>query len=137
MEDKLDEIAQGKLEWRKVITDFWQPFILILEDVETKAKRVKIETEKVGRPCPECHQGELVIRTGRFGKFISCSRFPDCKYTEKFIEKVGLKCPECQEGEVIIKKPGKGKSFTAVRVILNAVGLLGGYLNLKKEKQVK
>jgi DNA topoisomerase-1 len=111
MEDNLDKIAKGDLIWRDVIGDFWRPFVLILNDVEANSERVKIETDFVGRKCPECKEGDLVIRIGRFGKFISCSRFPDCKYREKYVEKVGVLCPECGTGEVIIKKTAKGKRF--------------------------
>jgi len=53
----------------------------------------------------------LVIRIGRFGKFISCSRFPDCKYTEKYLEKIGMICPDCGKGDVIIKKSKRGRNF--------------------------
>ncbi|KKR70295.1 MAG: topoisomerase protein [Candidatus Woesebacteria bacterium GW2011_GWA2_40_7b] len=111
MEDRLDEIANGKLKWAKEISDFWKPFDKKLIDVEKNSKRVKIEVEKLGKACPECKKGELVIRTGRFGKFISCSRFPDCKFTDKYLEKIGLACPECKKGEVIVKKTGKGRKF--------------------------
>lgn len=111
MEDDLDAVANGKTPWVKTIKDFWKPFDKKLTTVGKKSKRVKIETEKLGRACPECKEGELVIRIGRFGKFISCSRFPDCKYTEKFIEKTGAKCPECKEGDVVIKKTRRGKRF--------------------------
>ena len=111
MEGDLDEIANGKLKWTKTIGDFWKPFDKKLVDVEKNSKRVKIEVEKLGKPCPECKEGELVIRTGRFGKFISCLRFPDCKYTDKYLEKIGLACPECKKGEVIVKKTGKGRKF--------------------------
>jgi DNA topoisomerase I len=111
MEGELDSVAEGKLAWVKTIKDFWTPFNKKLKDVEKNAKRVKIEVEKLGKKCPECNKGELVIRTGRFGKFISCSRFPDCKYTEKYLEKIGVKCPECKEGDVIVKKTGKGRKF--------------------------
>ncbi|KKT64878.1 MAG: topoisomerase protein, partial [Candidatus Woesebacteria bacterium GW2011_GWA2_44_33] len=75
------------------------------------SKRVKIEVEKLGLVCPKCKKGELVVRIGRFGKFISCSRFPDCDFTEKYIEKIGMKCPKCGSGDVIVKKTGKGKKF--------------------------
>ena len=108
MEDNLDHIANGKVAWEKPIKDFWNPFSKKLEKVTETSKRVKIEVEKTGRSCPECKKGELVIRIGRFGKFISCSRFPDCKHTEKYIEKVGIKCPECKEGDMIIKKSFRG-----------------------------
>jgi DNA topoisomerase-1 len=111
MENELDDIASGKMEWVKAIRDFWKPFDKKLIDVEKNAKRVKIEVEKLGQKCPDCKDGELVIRTGRFGKFISCSLFPDCKYTAKYLEKVGVKCPDCKEGDVIVKKTGKGRKF--------------------------
>ena len=111
MEGKLDDVANGKLKWASEISNFWKPFDKKLGDVEKNSKRVKIEVEKLGRHCPDCKDGELVIRTGRFGKFISCSLFPECKHTEKFLDKVGLKCPECQQGDVITKKTGKGRNF--------------------------
>lgn len=117
MEDDLDKVAEGKLEWEKRMKTFYTPLAKKLKDVEKNADRVKIEVEKLGKKCPECgkeHGGELVIRMGRFGKFISCSRFPDCKHTEKFMNKINMKCPECGEkhgGEVIIKRTGKGRSF--------------------------
>ena len=111
MEDNLDFIASGKLDWHEMMKDFWEPFLKDVKTVEENAKRVKIEAEKTGRECPECKSGELVIRTGRFGKFISCSRFPDCKYTEKLVEKINVMCPGCKEGEVIIKKTKRGRKF--------------------------
>lgn len=111
MEGELDDVANGKTVWVKTIKDFWKPFDKKLVDVEKNSKRVKIEVEKLGKKCPECKEGELVIRTGRFGKFVSCSRFPDCKHTEKYLEKIGVKCPECGEGDVIVKKTSKGRNF--------------------------
>jgi DNA topoisomerase-1 len=90
---------------------FWKPFKKKVDVVTKTGKRVKIEVEKLGKKCPDCKEGELVIRIGRFGKFISCSRFPDCKHTEKYLEKVGMKCPECGKGDVIIKKSRRGRNF--------------------------
>lgn len=111
MEEGLDEVANGKEEWHKLIGDFYRPFIDQVGQVEEKAKRVKIPVEKTGQKCPECKDGELVIRTGRFGKFLSCSRFPDCKYTANYVEKVaGAVCPDCG-GEVVIKRTKKGRHF--------------------------
>ncbi|QQG47404.1 MAG: type I DNA topoisomerase [Candidatus Woesebacteria bacterium] len=110
MEDKLDSVANGKTKWQKEIKDFYTPFDKKLSDAE-KADRVKIETEKLNEKCPECKEGELVVRVGRFGKFISCSRFPDCKYTAKYMEKINMKCPECRQGEVILKRTKKGRKF--------------------------
>ena len=119
MEDELDNVAKGDAEWQKMMRDFYQPFDKKLGEVEKKSKRVAIETEKLGRKCPTCkkegrvgeEQGELVIRTGRFGKFISCSKFPECKHTEKYVEKLKIKCPKCKKGEVVIKSTRKGKKF--------------------------
>jgi len=121
MENDLDDVANGKIKWESPIKEFYEPFAKKLKDVEKNSERVKIETEKLGRPCPDCDQartdgdktrtGELVVRTGRFGKFISCSLFPECKHTEKYLEKVGVICPECKKGEVIVKKTGKGRRF--------------------------
>ena len=111
MEADLDLVAENKKDWTKIVKQFWTPFDKILKDVTKNAQRVKIEVEKIGKKCPECKEGELVIRVGRFGKFISCSRFPDCKFTDKYQDRINVKCPECKKGEVIIKKTGKGRKF--------------------------
>ena len=111
MEDGLDKIANGDTKWTKLIKDFYKPLEIKIKSVDKKAERVKIETEKLGKKCPDCKEGELVIRIGRFGKFVSCSRFPDCKHTEKYLEMIGIKCPECKTGDVILKKTGKGRNF--------------------------
>lgn len=111
MEESLDKIADGEIKWTEVMKKFWKPFEKKLVSVEKNAKRVKIETEKLGKKCSDCKDGELVIRVGRFGKFISCSNFPDCKHTEKYLEKIGIKCPDCKDGDVIIKKSKKGNFF--------------------------
>jgi DNA topoisomerase-1 len=111
MEDQLDKVASGDTKWDGVIGKFWKPFDTKLVKVEENAKRVKIAVEKLNQKCPECTEGELVLRHGRFGKFISCSRFPDCKYTAKYVEKIDMKCPKCEKGDVIVKKTSKGRPF--------------------------
>lgn len=111
MEGDLDKVANGEKEWRGQIRAFYKPFASKLTDVEKNSKRVAIETEKLNKKCPKCKKGELVIRIGRFGKFISCSLFPECDYKEKYIQKVGMKCPKCKDGDVIVKKTGKGRLF--------------------------
>jgi len=111
MEEGLDEIARGNEKWQDLLKEFYTPFDKKLITVQEKAKRVKIEVEKIGKKCPDCKKGDVVIRVGRFGKFLSCSTFPDCKYTGNYKEVVeGVKCPECK-GEVVIKKSRKGKRF--------------------------
>ncbi|OGV91800.1 DNA topoisomerase I [Microgenomates group bacterium RIFCSPLOWO2_01_FULL_46_13] len=112
MEENLDRIARGEKDWVPVVGTFWKPFKEKAEQVEKNSKRVPVPVEKTGQKCPECNQGEVVIRSGRFGKFLSCSRFPDCKYTANYQEKVdGLKCPGCGQGDVVIKRTKKGRQF--------------------------
>ncbi|OGY18214.1 MAG: DNA topoisomerase I [Candidatus Chisholmbacteria bacterium RIFCSPLOWO2_01_FULL_50_28] len=111
MEDDLDKIADGKREWVPVIREFWGPFHSKAEAVAKNAKRVKVATEATGEKCPVCHEGDVVIRVGRFGKFLSCSRFPECKYTANYVEKLaGVKCP-LDDGDVVIKRTRRGKQF--------------------------
>lgn len=111
MENDLDNVANGKREWQKMMKEFYGPFEKKLEGVEKNAERVKIATEGTGKKCPKCGEGELVVRMGRFGKFISCSRFPDCDFKDKYLQKIDMKCPTCKEGDVIVKKTGKGRIF--------------------------
>lgn len=111
MEDDLDEIADGKKEWVKVVGNFWDPFEKKVKRVEKDAKRVAVPVEKTGKKCPECKEGELVIRTGRYGKFLSCSRFPDCEYKDQYVEYVpGRKCPE-DGGRIIERSTRRGSTF--------------------------
>ena len=117
MENDLDEIARGKKELSKILANFYGPFVKKVDRVIAKAKRVKIAVESTGKKCPECTStgsaqvGEVVIRVGRFGKFLSCSRFPECKYTATYKQVVPeIKCPDCG-AEVVIKKSRRGKQF--------------------------
>lgn len=110
MEEDLDEVAMGKKNWRLMMKEFWDKFIIEVKKVEDTSERVKVETEKTGEKCPECKEGELVIRLGRFGKFVSCSRFPDCKYTAQYKEAAGFKCPLCG-GEGVVRKTKTGRKF--------------------------
>lgn len=109
MEDELDQIANGDKKWVPVIAEFYKPFEESIVKVKD-AKRIKIETEKTGQKCPTCSEGDVVVRTGRFGKFLSCSRFPECKYTAPFTEETKLDCPK-DNGKIIIKKTKKGRKF--------------------------
>lgn len=119
MEDDLDNVANGKTDWQKMMKDFWNPLSTKITEVEKNSPRVKIATEKTGNPCPKCKEGEEVIRTGRFGKFLSCSRFPDCDYTGRYTIKIDMKCPQCvddgknlkEQGDVVVKKTTKGRIF--------------------------
>ena len=110
MEDNLDAIANGEKQWVPVIREFYEPFAKNLENVSKTAERVKVEVEKLDEECPNCHSS-LVIRIGRFGKFIACSKFPECKFTKPLVNKLGMKCPKCKEVDVVIKRTKTRKSF--------------------------
>lgn len=111
MEGDLDEIAEGKLAWQDMLAVFYKPFIDRVEDVEKNSERMKIEVEKTGKKCPDCKKGNIVIREGRFGKFLSCDRFPECKYRANYVVYVeGAKCEDCG-AKVMIKKTRKGREF--------------------------
>ena len=109
MEARLDKVAEGNEEWVNVIRDFYGPFAKELEQAKKEIPTTKREPEKVGRACPKCGH-DLVIRFGRFGKFISCSDFPKCRYTEPWLEKIGVTCPD-DGGELILRKTRKKRIF--------------------------
>ncbi len=115
MEEDLDRIARGEKKWQSVVKAFFLPLDKIIKQVTTEAQRVQIPVEETGEMCPTCGEtegGKVVIRSGRFGKFKSCSRFPECNYTENIVEKLeGMMCPLCGQGEVIVKNSRWGKSF--------------------------
>ncbi|HEU0294298.1 MAG TPA: type I DNA topoisomerase [Anaerolineales bacterium] len=109
MEEDLDMIANGQAEWVEVMHEFYHPFAEDLQRAQAEIPVTKSEPERIGRICPE-DGGELVIRYGRFGKFISCANFPKCRYTEPWLEKIGVLCPKDQ-GELVEKKTRKGRTF--------------------------
>lgn len=115
MEDDLDAISRGEKDWHKIVGDFYAPLAKTVTSVVDTAERAQVPVEKTGEPCPICGEtdhGEIVLRSGKFGKFKSCSRFPECKFTENIVNKVdGLHCPLCQQGDVIIKPTRFGKDF--------------------------
>lgn len=109
MENNLDEIAEGNLIWQPVIEKFYRPFEQKLLSVEQTAEKIKIETEVIDKKCPKCGKN-LQIKFGKFGKFLACSGFPDCKHTESLDEKIDVPCPVCG-GDVVLRKTKKGRPF--------------------------
>lgn len=110
LETELDEIASGEREWVTVLREFYPPFKEALEKAEEAIPKVE-QVEYVGRPCPECEDGQLIVRWGRFGKFIGCSNYPTCRHTEPWLEKIGVKCPKCEDGEVVVRRTKRGRVF--------------------------
>lgn len=123
MEEDLDRIARGEKDWHKIVGDFYKPLETQIEKVVDKADRMQVPVEKTGEQCPTCLQaqkegtlegevGEIVIRTGKFGKFKSCSKYPECKFTENIVITVDdVACPLCGKGEVVAKNTRWGKLF--------------------------
>ncbi len=109
MEADLDLIAEGKRDWVASIREFYGPFAEQVAKAELNMPDMNMGPEPIGRLCPECGH-ELVIRWGRYGKFISCSGFPDCRHTEAWLEKIGVLCPKDQ-GDIVERKTRKGRTF--------------------------
>jgi DNA topoisomerase-1 len=109
MEAELDEIAEGEREWVPVLREFYEPFAEKLKLAEAEMPVVNSGPEYLGRDCPESGH-PLVIRWGRYGKFIGCSDFPRCRYTEPWLEKIGVLCPK-DGGEIVERKSRKGRVF--------------------------
>ncbi|WP_345325479.1 type I DNA topoisomerase [Candidatus Villigracilis proximus] len=109
MEEDLDKVASGEMVWMDAIREFYTPFSEKVLKAQAEMPVTKSGPEPIGRACPTCTK-ELVIRYGRFGKFISCSGFPDCRYTEPWLLKIGVACPT-DGGELVERKTRKGRTF--------------------------
>lgn len=111
METDLDLIAEGKKQWVPTVREFWDPLASQVKSVEETGERVKVKVQTTGEKCPDCPEGEIVIRTGKYGKFLSCSTYPECKYTKPYVEYVaGAVCPQ-DGGRVKQMKSRKGAKF--------------------------
>ncbi len=109
MEAKLDEIEEGNLEWKQILRDFYPKFNEMIIEAEEKIEHIDIEDEKTDIICEECGSN-MVIKYGKFGKFLACPNFPNCRNTKPFFEETGINCPECN-GKILIKKTKKGRKF--------------------------
>lgn len=108
MEEQLDEIAEGKIKWQPMLKEFYKDFSVQLEKAEN-VEGVKIQLEYSDKLCPK-DNGRLIIRQSRFGKFLACENFPDCRFTESLTEELDIPCPKDQ-GKIIMKKTRKGRTF--------------------------
>ncbi len=110
MEEKLDDVAEGKVKWKAILEDFYPPFEKNLKEVEEKIGKVEIKDEETDIPCEKCGR-MMVIKMGRFGKFLACPGFPECRNVKSIIEKLDkIKCPKCG-GDILIKKSKRGKKY--------------------------
>ncbi len=107
MERKLDDVEEGRQPWTEFLRSFYSDFKVTMDKAEAEMDRVQKPVEEIDEICPECGRN-LVIRTGRFGRFISCSGFPECRYRRSFVNKTGAFCPLCQ-GELVERKTKQKK----------------------------
>ncbi|MGN4156418.1 type I DNA topoisomerase [Staphylococcus auricularis] len=110
METLLDKIAEGDLSWQKVIGDFYNSFKQDVERAEEEMEKIEIKDEPAGEDCEVCGS-PMVIKMGRYGKFMACSNFPDCRNTKAIVKKIGVTCPKCNDGDVVERKSKKNRIF--------------------------
>jgi DNA topoisomerase I len=110
MEQDLDNIEAGKVNWVKVIDDFYTTFEKRLEVAEQEMQTIEIKDEPAGEDCEECGH-PMVFKMGRYGKFMACSNFPECRNTKAIVKDIGVKCPKCHEGNIIERKSKKRRIF--------------------------
>ncbi|MFQ7738535.1 MAG: type I DNA topoisomerase [Emergencia timonensis] len=109
MEDKLDDVEIKDLEWKKIIRDFYGPFEKELEVADHAIEKVTVEDQPTGETCELCGK-PMVLKTGRFGEFIACSGYPECKNTKPIVKTIDVKCPKCGK-DIVARKSKKGKLF--------------------------
>ena len=108
-ENKLDNIEEGKEEWRSVVAEFFAPLEKAIEIAEKEIAKVTIEDEVTDVKCEKCGKN-MVIKHGRFGDFLACPGYPECKNTKPIVEEINVPCPKCG-GKVLLRKSKKGKKF--------------------------
>ena len=109
MEDRLDDVEMGKEEWKQILRDFYPGFKESVENAAEKLEKIEIKDEESDVICEKCGRN-MVIKYGRYGKFLACPGFPDCQNAKPYFEEAGVNCPECG-GKVLIKKTKKGRVY--------------------------
>ena len=109
MEEEFDKIAEGKEDWKKVIKEFYGPFEQVVEKVEKKLEHVKLEYEVSDVPCEKCGR-MMVIKYGKYGKFLACPGYPECKNTKPLVETIDEPCPKCG-GKIQIRKTKRKRNY--------------------------
>ena len=109
MEEEFDKIAEGKEKWKKVIADFYGPFEKVVEKVDKELEHVKLEYEVSDVPCDKCGR-MMVIKYGKYGKFLACPGYPECQNAKPYIETIDEPCPKCG-GKVQIRKTKKRRNY--------------------------
>ncbi|PGB03324.1 type I DNA topoisomerase [Bacillus toyonensis] len=108
MEQSLDEVEEGNANWVKIVDDFYVGFEPRLEKAEKEMREVEIKDEPAGEDCELCGH-PMVFKMGKYGKFMACSNFPDCRNTKPIVKEIGVTCPKCEEGQIIERRSNKKK----------------------------
>ncbi|AAT60605.1 MULTISPECIES: type I DNA topoisomerase [Bacillus cereus group] len=108
MEQSLDEIEEGNANWVKIVDDFYVGFEPRLEKAEKEMREVEIKDEPAGEDCELCNH-PMVFKMGKYGKFMACSNFPDCRNTKPIVKEIGVTCPKCDKGQIIERRSNKKK----------------------------
>jgi len=109
MEEKLDRIEDGELDWISVLESFYRPFMHTMKKADEEIGKVEVKDEESEEICEQCGR-KMVVKTGRYGKFLACPGFPQCRQTKPLLEPAGVKCPKCGE-ELVARYTKKGKRF--------------------------
>ncbi|GAA0331731.1 type I DNA topoisomerase [Bacillus carboniphilus] len=110
MENDLDAVEDGKVNWVQIIDSFYREFEKDLRIAEKEMEEVEIKDEPAGEDCENCGS-PMVFKMGRYGKFMACSNFPDCRNTKPIVKDIGVKCPNCKEGNIVERKSKKRRIF--------------------------
>ncbi|MGN4802635.1 type I DNA topoisomerase [Bacillus cereus group sp. MYBK214-1] len=108
MEQSLDEVEEGNANWVKIVDDFYVGFEPRLEKAEKEMREVEIRDEPAGEDCELCNH-PMVFKMGKYGKFMACSNFPDCRNTKPIVKEIGVTCPKCDKGQIIERRSNKKK----------------------------
>ncbi len=109
MENELDNIEEGNTDWKYVVSQVYAPLKEAIETAIANVEKVNMD-EETDEICELCGSN-MVIKYGRFGKFMACKNYPECKNTKPLVNKIGVKCPKCKDGDIILRKSKKGKAF--------------------------
>lgn len=110
LEEDLDKVEEGKADWIEILDRFYHPFQKQLSVAEKEMEEVEIQDEVSGEVCEKCGS-PMVYKFGRYGKFLACSAFPDCRNTKPIVKSTGVPCPKCKEGEIVERKSKKSRLF--------------------------
>ena len=109
MEQKLDAVEEGKIDWRDILNDFYGPFEQYLEHADKSIEKIEVQDEVSDVVCENCGSN-MVVKSGRYGKFLACPNFPECRNTKPIVEEVDADCPKCG-GSIVVRRSKRGRKF--------------------------